>query len=121
MKTLHDIYRCADCSFIAAHGNKYCRGCGLHFSAADIAKMKTNNKTSIGASPWNLRDRFRCVHCSEHIAMTDSYCRGCGDQIDNQEKQLMRLGLDELAAQNMPSLIGLAAFVLCILAGLMLT
>jgi len=82
--------------------------------------MKTNKKTSIGASPWNLRDRFLCVHCSEHIAITDSYCRGCGDQIDNQEKQLMHLKLDELAAQNMPSLIGLAVFVLFVLAGLLL-
>ena len=120
MNTLHDIYRCVGCSFIAAHGNKYCRGCGLHFSDNDIAQMKSNIKTSIGASPWNIRDRFRCVHCSEHIAITDRYCRGCGDHIDSHEKQLMRLRLDELATKNMPSLIGLTIFVLLILAGLLL-
>lgn len=115
MKTLHDIYRCPDCDAIAAHGNNFCRECGVKFDATRIAKMQANIQSVVGAVPWNLRDAYKCVHCLEHICIEDCYCRGCGDHIDDQERQLMRLRLDELAKDNMGSLIGLMIFVIVVI------
>ena len=115
LRTLHDIYRCPHCSFIAAHGNSYCRGCGVKFTKNDIAIMEDNIRSPIGAIPWNIRDRYRCVHCTEFVSISDNYCRGCGDEIENHEKQLMCLRLSELAKQNTPALIGLGIFVLLVI------
>ena len=77
--------------------------------------MKATIKTPLKVLPWNLRDIYRCVHCDEHIALEDAYCRGCGDQICDQEKQLMKLRLDEIARDNTPALIGLALFVILVI------
>ncbi len=77
--------------------------------------MRQKVHYSIGATPWNTRDRFRCIHCSAHVAITDAYCYGCGDFIDNHERQLMRLNMQELAKKNIPSLIGLGCFVLLVI------
>lgn len=77
--------------------------------------MEANIHSPIGAIPWNTRDRYRCIHCSEFVAISDKHCRGCGDEIDNNEKHLMRLNLSELAKRNTPSLIGLAVFVLLVI------
>ncbi len=120
MKTLNDTYRCIKCGFIAAFGNAYCRDCGIKFSSADTAKMKANVHSVVGALPWNTRDRYRCVHCDEHVAMADRYCRGCGDEIEDHEKQLMKLRMSEIAKANTPSVIGLAIFVLAVIAVLLL-
>jgi predicted amidophosphoribosyltransferase len=113
-RTLQDVYRCPHCGAIAARGNCYCRGCGVQFSREDVAVMEDNLHSPIGALPWNTRDRFRCVHCQEFVAIYDSYCRGCGDEIEDHERQLMRLKLSELAKQNTPALIGLGVVVLLI-------
>ncbi len=77
--------------------------------------MEVNIRSAVGALPWNTRDRFRCVHCFEFVAMVDTYCRGCGDEIEDHERQLMRLNLAELAKQNTPSLIGLGVLVLLVI------
>jgi len=114
--TLSDIYRCPRCSSVAAHGDNYCRGCGVNFSKNDFEIMEDNIHSPIGALPWNTRDRYRCVHCGKYVAISDEYCRGCGDEIEDHEKQLMRLRLSELARQNTPALIGLAVFVLVVIA-----
>jgi len=114
--TLADIYRCPHCSSKAAHGDSHCRGCGVNFSKNDIEVMASNIHSTMGALPWNTRDRYRCVHCEKYIAITDKFCRGCGDEIEDHEKQLMRLRLSELAKQNTPALIGLAVFVLVVIA-----
>ena len=114
-RTLHDIYRCPHCESIAAHGNKYCRGCGVNFTNEDVEIMKGNIYSPIGALPWNTRDRFKCIHCNMFIAISDAYCRGCGDEIEDHEKQLMRLRISELAKQNTPALIGLGIFVLLVI------
>jgi len=114
-RTLQDIYRCPHCSVIAAHGNSYCRGCGVNFTNSDIEVMKGNIHSPIGALPWNTRDRYRCVHCTEFVAISDNFCRGCGDEIEDHEKQLMRLRLSELAERNTPALIGLGIFVLLVI------
>lgn len=114
MRTLNDIYRCPHCHSVAAHGDSYCRGCGVRFSEADTETMKGNIYSPIGALPWNTRDRYRCVHCDKFVALSDNYCRGCGDEIEDHERQLMRIRLSELARKNTPSLIGLAVFVLLI-------
>ena len=114
-RTLYDIYRCPHCEFIAANGDIYCRGCGARFSEGDIVSMKNNIHSPIGALPWNTRDRFRCVHCDRFISIEDSYCRGCGDEIEDHERQLMRIRISELAKQNTPSIIGLAVFVLLVI------
>ena len=116
VRTLHDIYRCPYCSAIAAHGDYHCRGCGVKFSANDIDVMKDNIHSPVGALPWNTRDRYRCVHCDRFIAIIDNHCRGCGDEIEDHEKQLMRLKISELAKENTPALIGLGAFVLLVIA-----
>lgn len=87
----------------------------MKFSPADISHMKANIDTSFRSLPCNFRDAYRCVHCSEHIAITDKFCRGCGDEIDDKEKQLMKLKMAELAKQNTPALIGLAIFVLAVM------
>ncbi|MEC8428714.1 MAG: zinc ribbon domain-containing protein [Pseudomonadota bacterium] len=116
MKTLHDIYRCPNCGHTAAHGNSFCRGCGIRFSSEDISRMKDDVRSVVGAPPWNLRDVYRCVHCSEHIAIEDKYCRGCGDYIDDQERQLMKMTLDEIARENWPSVIGCMIFVITVVA-----
>ncbi|WP_300500006.1 zinc ribbon domain-containing protein [Marinobacter sp.] len=115
MRTLHDIYRCTKCNAVAAHGNRHCRGCGAQFTVADVAQMKKNIQSVVGALPWNLRDVYRCVHCEEHVAITDAHCRGCGDEICNRERQLMKMRLDEIAKENTPSLIGLGIFVLFVI------
>ncbi len=82
---------------------------------ADVAQMKKNIQSVVGALPWNLRDVYRCVHCEEHVAITDAHCRGCGDEICNRERQLMKMRLDEIAKENTPSLIGLGIFVLFVI------
>ncbi|WP_083915299.1 double zinc ribbon domain-containing protein [Gilvimarinus chinensis] len=118
MRTLNDIYQCAQCKAVVAHGNRHCRGCGVRFTAADIDQMKNNIQSVVGALPWNLRDVYRCVHCHEHIAIVDAYCRGCGDEICDNERQLMKLRMDEIAKQNTPALIGLHTFVLLVILAL---
>lgn len=120
MRTLHDIYRCIRCGFIAAFGNAYCRECGVKFSVEDIAEMQSNTRPVLGAAPWNLRDVYRCVHCSQHIALADKYCRRCGDKIDDNEKQLMKLRMTEIAKDNTPALVGLMLFVLLVVGMLVL-
>ena len=115
-RTLHDIYRCPQCECIAAHGDPHCRGCGVKFTMNDIEYMKDNIRSPMGAIPWNTRDRYRCVHCDKFIAISDKYCRGCGDEIENHERQLMRVKMSELAKQNIPALIGLCIFVLLVIA-----
>jgi uncharacterized membrane protein YvbJ len=77
--------------------------------------MENNIHSALGAIPWNTRDRYRCIHCTTFVAISDKFCRGCGDEIDNKEKQLMKLNLEELARQNIPALIGLSIFVLAII------
>lgn len=114
-RTPYDIYSCLHCGSVAAHGDKFCRGCGVHYSNQDIQVMKSNIRSPVGALPWNTRDRFRCIHCDRFVAITDNYCRGCGDEIEDHEKQLMRIRLTELAKNNTPSLIGLGAFVLFVI------
>ena len=114
-RTLHDIYSCPYCSYIAARGNYYCRGCGVRFNKNDIEIMEDNIRSPVGALPWNTRDRFRCVHCTSFVAISDKYCRGCGDEIEDHERQLMRLKIAELAKQNTPALIGLGVFVLLVI------
>lgn len=114
-RTLHDIYRCPHCSAIAADGNNYCRGCGVKFSNIDFETMASNSLSPVGALPWNTRDRYRCVHCDEFVAISDNYCRGCGDEIEDHERQLMRLKMSELAKQNTPALIGLGLFVVAVI------
>ena len=118
MKTLHDIYQCTRCSAVAAHGNRHCRGCGLQFTAHDVDQMTKNTQSVAGALPWNFRDVYRCVHCEAHVAITDAFCRGCGDEICDGERQLMKMRLDEIARENMPSVIGLAVLVLLIILAL---
>lgn len=115
-RTFHDVYRCPYCRSIAARGDCHCRGCGVRFTVRDVQRMEDNIRPAIGALPWNTRDRYRCVHCARFIAMSDRYCRGCGDEIDNHEKQLMHIRLSELARENTPALIGLALFVLLVIA-----
>lgn len=115
LRTLHDIYRCPHCGFIAARGDYHCRSCGMRFSEKDIDVMENNIRTSIGATPWNVRDRYRCVHCSRFVSIQDRYCRGCGDEIEDHERKLMRLRLSELAEQNKYSLIGLGVFILLVI------
>ena len=112
LRTLHDIFRCPYCSSIAARGNSFCRGCGVKFKASDINTMEKNIHHPIGATPWNTRDRYRCLHCAEFVSIKDKYCRGCGDEIEHDEKHLMKLKMSELAKKNTPSLIGLMIFVL---------
>jgi hypothetical protein len=114
-RTLRDIYDCPHCSFIAAEGDYYCRGCGVKFSESDADIMEKNIRPFISLVIWNTRDRFRCVHCDKFVAISDAYCRGCGDEIEDHEKQLMRLRISELAKQNTPALIGLALFVLLVI------
>ncbi len=77
--------------------------------------MEGNVHSAVGALPWNTRDRYRCVHCSEFVAIVDNYCRGCGDEIEDHERQLMRINLTELAKQNTPSLIGLGFLVVLVI------
>ena len=115
-RTLNDIYRCPHCVSITARVDDHCRGCGVRFSKQDVEIMEDNTHSPIGALPWNTRDRYRCVHCEEHVAISDNYCRGCGDEIEDHEKQLMRLRISELAKQNTPALIGLGVFVLLVIA-----
>ena len=76
--------------------------------------MENDIRSPVGGLPWNLRDRFRCVHCSKYIAILDRYCRGCGDEIEDHERELMRLRLSELAKQNILAFIGLVLFVLLV-------
>lgn len=97
---------------MVANGNSYCRSCGHHFSGDEIRSMREKPHSVVGALPWNTRDIYRCVHCLEFICITDAFCRGCGDEICNNEKQLMRANLKELAQNNMPSLILFIGFVL---------
>ena len=115
-RTLHDIYRCPHCGCIAARDDHYCRGCGVRFNKSDIEIMEDNIRSPIGALPWNTRDRYRCVHCDNFVAISDKYCRGCGDEIEDYERQLMHIRLSELAQKNTPALIGLAVFVLLVIA-----
>ncbi len=115
-RTLYDIYRCPHCGAIAAHGNAYCRGCGVRFTSDDVEIMEKNIRSPMWAMPWNTRDRYRCVHCEEFVAIADRYCRGCGDEIEDHERQLMRLRLSELARRNTPALIGLGVTVLLLIA-----
>ena len=77
--------------------------------------MEKKKRSPVGALPWNTRDRYRCIHCAEFVSMADRYCRGCGDQIDDAERQLMKLKIAELAKRNTPALIGLAGFVLLVI------
>lgn len=114
-RSFHDIFRCPHCGSIAAWDDSYCRGCGIMFSDDYVSTMEKNLKIPLGAMPWNTRDRFRCVHCSKFIAITDGFCRGCGDEIEDHEKQLIKLRMSELAKENTPSLIGLAVFVLFVI------
>ncbi len=109
---ISDLYRCRKCQAPAARGNSYCRRCGIVFTAQDVGYMEAHKRTVFGASPWNLRDRYRCVHCQEWLCITDQYCRGCGDQIDSVEKSMMKARVQELAARNWPSVVGLAVFVI---------
>lgn len=120
MKTLHDIYRCPNCGFIAAHANRFCRDCGIRFTGEDIVRMRDDIRSVIGAPPWNLRDVYRCVQCSEHIAASDRYCRHCGDRISDQQ-QLRKMHLDEIARKNWPIAIGSMLFMTFILASLSLS
>jgi uncharacterized membrane protein YvbJ len=113
-RTLYDVYRCPHCGAIAARGNFYCRGCGKRFSKEDVNKMEQDVHSVMWGVPWNTRDRFRCVQCGEYVAIDDSYCRGCGDEIEDHERQLMRIKLSELAKQNTPALVGLGVVVLLI-------
>jgi hypothetical protein len=115
-RTLQDIYRCPHCSSIAAQGDYHCRGCGVKFSQSDIEFMEDNIQSPIGALPWNTRDRYRCVHCDKFVSISDRFCRGCGDEIEDHERQLMRLRVSELAKQNIPALIGLTIFVMLVIA-----
>ena len=115
IRTLHDVYRCPHCASIAAHGNSYCRGCGVRFSDGDIKEMKNNKKATIGALPWNIRDRFRCVRCSEFISIKDKYCRACGVFFDAEKTNLMKKALNDLGAQNTPAKIGFAVFVIVVI------
>lgn len=87
----------------------------MEFSKGDIDTMEGSTHSPIGALPWNTRDRYRCVHCERFVAITDAYCRGCGDEIEDHERQLMRLRISELASQNIPALIGLGLFVLLVI------
>lgn len=111
MKTPHDLYRCPECNSYAGHGDKHCRGCGIGFTHAHIRTMKSNTASIFGMLPWNFRDVYRCVHCNAHIALEDQYCRQCGDQICNKEKQLMKLRMNEIAKDNIPSIIGFGVFM----------
>ena len=77
--------------------------------------MEKNLQSVANAVPWNTRDRYRCIHCSTYVSISDNFCRGCGDEIDDKEKQLMKLHLNELAKQNIPSIIGLAIIVLTVI------
>ncbi|MFK8068410.1 MAG: zinc ribbon domain-containing protein [Gammaproteobacteria bacterium] len=114
-RTLQDIYRCPHCDSITARGDYHCRGCGVRFGKNDIDIMEDNIHSPIGATPWNTRDRYTCVHCDKFVAITDKYCRGCGDEIEDHERQLMRLKLSELAKKNSSSLIGLGIVVLLLI------
>ncbi len=77
--------------------------------------MKANTHAVPLGWPWNMRDVYRCVHCAEHIALVDRFCRGCGDEICDQEKQLMKMRMDEIAKQNTPAFIGCMLFVLLVI------
>lgn len=120
MRTLHDIYRCPHCQSIAAEGNKFCRGCGVEFSGDDVSIMRANAVNPVGGLPWNVRDIYRCLHCAAHIALSDAFCRGCGDEICDVERQTMKLRMDEIARQNLPSLIGCMVFVVLVILSLAL-
>jgi hypothetical protein len=86
----------------------------MKFSKEDVKNMEQDVRPVMLGVPWNTRDRFRCVHCAEFVAISDSYCRGCGDEIEDHERQLMRIKLSELAKQNTPALVGLGVVVLLI-------
>lgn len=73
--------------------------------------MKQNSAYIFGILPLNIRDVYRCVHCDAHIALTDQYCRQCGDHICNKERQLMKLRMDEIAKDNIPSVIAIGVFM----------
>lgn len=87
----------------------------MRFGKNDVDIMEANIRSPLGALPWNTRDRYRCVHCERFVAISDVYCRGCGDEIEDHERQLMRLRISELARQNIPALIGLGLFVLSVI------
>ena len=62
-----------------------------------------------------LNDIYRCPHCGSIAARGDHHCRGCGDEIEDHERQLMRIRISELAKQNTPALIGLGVFVIIVI------
>lgn len=111
MKTLHDLYQCPICDANTAENDIHCRGCGIKFNVDLVRRMKTNSKFFVGMLPWNLRDVYRCLHCDAHIGIEDQYCRKCGDQICDQEKQLMKLRMKEIARDNLPALFGFVVFM----------
>ena len=115
IRTLHDIYRCPHCAALAAHGNSFCRGCGIRFADKDVETMKKDVRSAVWASPWNTRDRFHCVKCSEFVAISDRYCRRCGTEFDKEKVKKMKAKIRELASRNMPSVIGLVIFVLVVI------
>lgn len=82
--------------------------------------MRQNTHSAFGALPWNTRDRYRCVHYLEFICVNDNFCRGCGDDICDNEKQLMRANLKELARNNLPDVIFCMGFVMFVISVLVL-
>jgi len=110
-----DCYRCLECGAIAAHGNRFCRGCGVSFTVDMIKVMKDLKRVPIIASPINLRDSYRCIHCLEFIGINDCYCRQCGDHIDDSEKQLMKSNLKDLTRQNILGVLGMLGFVISVI------
>ncbi|WP_435407060.1 hypothetical protein [Reinekea marina] len=101
---------------MVADGDHHCRSCGITFTIDQVKAMRALPNSVVGALPWNTRDRYRCVHCAKFICINDRFCRGCGDEICDQEKQLMKANLSELARNNLPGVISCMGFVVAFIA-----
>lgn len=49
ISNIRDIFKCPYCGTYVAHGDNFCKGCGVKFTKEDVAKMKNTDKKGM----WN--------------------------------------------------------------------
>ena len=113
--SIKDCYRCTECGTAVAHGDIYCRGCGIKFSSIHMGKMKKMFHIHPNILPWNIRDRYRCIKCERFVSIHDQYCRYCRKVFDKYTIDVMKNNMQNLVNMNFPSLVFLIVFVLAIL------
>lgn len=110
-----DVYRCTRCRGYVAFGDRYCRHCGIDFTASDTDVMhQSANKSTLFFAPTHSRhsEPFQCPDCETFVAAVDNTCRQCGLHFSDGDRFEMYGEQHDSASNAIAFLTGLLLVVL---------